>query len=152
MTETTTMRSAARQAVIDAATESATYAHHRNYHKLHVYRDGDVRWTEHIDQSEDIIDRDANHFEAIPSVACIGTGSCDCNCDYCSDVYYAEDEARAIEQGRKYDKSAKYADASEAIADAVANSDLSDLEADMLAAFDAIPAGYFNDDPAQLEC
>ncbi len=56
------------------------------------------------------------------------------------------DEVNAIEQGREYDKSAKYADDAEAIADAVANSDLSDCEADMLAEFEAIPVGYFIDE------
>lgn len=57
----------------------------------------------------------------------------------------------AIKQGWEYDKSAKYADADDAIADAVANSDLSDIEADMLAEFDAIPVGYFNDEDDHAE-
>ena len=146
MTETTNLRSSARQTVIDSVSERATYEHKRNFHKLHVYRDGDVRWTEHINRSDDIIDSGADHFAAIPSVACVGTGSYTCNCDFRNEVYSEKDEAYAIEQGREYDKAAKYADDDEAIADAVANSDLSDLEADMLAEFDAIPAGYFSDE------
>jgi hypothetical protein len=145
MTETT-LRSTARQAVIKSVSEAAAYDHQRNYHKLHIDRDGDVRWTEHINQSDDIIDSGADHFAAIPSVAVAGTGSICCNCDYCDEVYYAEDEQLAKDQGRDYDRDAKYADEGEAIADAVANSDLSGLEADMLAEFDAIPAGYFNDE------
>ncbi|PWT72773.1 MAG: hypothetical protein C5B60_09135 [Chloroflexi bacterium] len=141
-----TLRDTARQAVIDAVSEAAAYSHRRSHHKLHIYRDGEVGWTTHLNQSDDIIDRGAKHFAAVPSVICVGTGSYVCNCDYCNEVYSAVDEALAAEQGRKYDKSAKYADENEAILDAVADSDLSDLEACMLAEFDAIPAGYFQDE------
>jgi len=146
MTPTTTLRSEARLKVIDSVAECADYEHRKTYHKLHVYRDGDVRWTQHLSQSDDIIDSGAARFQAVPSVACVGTGSHCCNCDYCDDVYYPEAEALAIEQGRKYDKDSKYADDDAAIADAVANSDLSDMEADMLEHFDTIPAGYFGDE------
>jgi hypothetical protein len=142
----TPLRSAARQSVIDSVSDCAAYGHQRNYHKLHIGRDGYVRWAEHINQSDDIIDSGAERFSAIPSVACAGTGSICCNCDYCDEVYYAGDEQLAKDQGHYYDRDAKYADEDEAIADAVANSDLSGLEADMLAEFDAIPAGYFNDE------
>jgi hypothetical protein len=146
MSQTTTLRETARQTVIDSVPERAANEHRRNYRKLHVYRDGDVHWTEHINHSDDIIDSGADHFAAIPSVACVGTGSYVCNCDYCNEVYSEQDEALAAEQGREYDKAAKYQDDEEAISDAVANSDLSDLEADMLAEFDQIPVGYFSDE------
>ena len=140
------LRSAARQAVIDAVAVRAAHEHQRNFHKLHIYRDGHLRWSEHINQSDDIIDSRADQFGPIPSVACVGTGTHSCNCEYCNEVYSATDEAYAIEQGEEYDKSTKYADRYEAIADAVANADLSELEADMLAQLDAIEIGYFDDE------
>jgi len=140
------MRETARQAVIDAVNEAAAWGHRRNYHKLHVWRDGDVRWSEYINRTDDTIDRGADHFAAVPSVACEGTGSVTCNCDWCNEVYSAEDEARALDEDRVYHKDEKYKDQEAAIADAVADSDLSDLEAAMLAEFDRIPAGYFNDE------
>lgn len=66
-------------------------------------------------------------------------------------AFSESDEQYAIEHGQAYDKSAKWANAAEPIAESVANSDLGDLEADMLAAFDAIPVGYFNDEAADDE-
>lgn len=146
MTTTTKLRAAARQAVIDNVRERATLEHRKNYHKLHVYRDGDVDWTEHINRSDDIIDRDAKHFAPIPSVACVGTGSCACNCDFCDMIYSEVDEAFALENGREYDKSSKFQTQEDAITDAVAESDLWELEADMLREFNEIPVGYFNDE------
>ena len=140
------LRSAARQAVIESVAERVGYEHKRNFHRLHVFRDGSVQWSEHRNQSDDIIDSGSDQFAPVPSVACVGTGSCSCNCDYCSEVYSAVDEAYAIEKGQEYDKAAKYADSEEAIADAVANTDTFDLEADMLAQFDAIEIGYFDDE------
>jgi hypothetical protein len=145
-TNEATVRFTARQAVIDSVSERASYEHQPHFHKLHIYRDGGVHWTVSINQSDDIIDSGAGHFAAIPSVACVGTGSYACNCEFCNDVYSAQDEAYVIEQGRKYDKLAKYGDHTEAIAAAVGESDLQNLEDDMVAKFDQIPAGYFFDE------
>jgi len=142
-----TLRTTARELIVASVTECAEYDHMRNYRKLHVYRDGSINWSECINKSDDIIDSQAEGFQAVQSVACVGTGSIDCNCDYCNEVYNAESEAFAHERGREYDKSTKYDSQAEAIADAVSNSDLSGLEADMLAEFDSIPVGYFNDEP-----
>jgi len=127
VSQTITLREIAWQAIIDSVYEGAANGHRRNYHKLHIYRDGDVRWTEHIDRSDDIIDRAADHFAAIPSVACVGTGPYACNCDYCNEI----------------------GDKEEAIREAAANSDLSDLEAAMLAEFERVPTGYFDDEEAK---
>lgn len=55
----------------------------------------------------------------------------------------------ARENGGENDKSTRYADDEEAIADLVAESDLSNLEADMLAEFDWILLGYFEDEEAE---
>lgn len=135
-----TLRSIAQQAVIEAVTDRAAYEHMPNYYKLHVYRDGAVGWTEHIDRLSDIIDSHAEHFAAVPSVCCVGTGSYACNCEYCNariSALHSDDEP--IPQGC-------YETRDEAIQAAVADSDLSGLEADMLAQLDAIPLGYFNDE------
>jgi len=145
-TTATTLRDAARSLVSEAVTECATLSHKRNYRKLHVRRDGTIGWYESINQSDDLIDSGAGRFAAVPSVCCVGTGSCVCNCDHCNDVYSEADEALAAEQGREYDRDAKYATDEAAIADAVCESDLSSLEADMLAEFDRIAAGYFDDE------
>jgi hypothetical protein len=142
------MRSTARQCVIESVTERAGYEHRSNYHKLHIRRDGSVNWLEIINKSDDIIDDQADHFRAVRSVACVGTGSFACNCDFCSEVYHPLDETLAIEAGRKYDRAAKYDSVAEAITEAISNSDLTGIEADMLAEFDAIPAGYFDDEEA----
>lgn len=144
----TTIRATARQAVIDSVPERAALEHARNYHKLHIWRDGAVSWSEHINRSDDIIDSGAKHFAAVPSVACVGTGSYACDCDYCNEIYDADNEARAAERGEEYDKDAKYSTTQEAIDDAVSNSDLSDVEDAMLAEFDEIEVGYFDDEDA----
>lgn len=121
------LREAVRQMVIDNVTERAKYEHKRNYHKLHVWRDGSVVWSESIDRASDIIDHQAADFRAVESVACVGTGSYVCNCDYCN---------------------ADYDTADDAIEAAVADSDLSAIEEEMLAKLDAIEVGYFDDEPS----
>ena len=141
-----TLRDTARELVADSVVEAAALDHQRNYHKIHIRRDGTVSFTESINRSDDLIDDGADHFAAIPSVATVGTGSVVCNCDYCNEVYNETDEQLAKDDGRSYDKDAKYATHADAIADAVANSDLGDMESDMLARFDEIPAGYFDDE------
>ena len=151
MRNTETLRIKARQAVIAAVPDAATHQHRPNYHKLLIERDGTANWTEFLNKWEDLIDSDAYGFAAVPSVACVGTGAVVCNCEHCNDVYNAVDEARAIEEGREYDRSEKYATAEEAISDAVANSDLDSLEIDMLAEFEAIPLGYFDDEEGEGE-
>jgi predicted Mrr-cat superfamily restriction endonuclease len=126
-----TLREQAREAVIAAAPEYSAHEHHRNWHKLHVYRTGKVEWSEHINRSDDFIDREARGFQAIPSVARVGTGSYVCNCDYCGDT------------------TGEYEDLDDAISNAVGDSDLVDIERDMLEEFDNpdnIPPGYFADE------
>jgi hypothetical protein len=120
-----TLRTAARELVIESVIWAAFRQHESNYHKLHIHRDGSISWLTCFNQSDDVIDREAQGFAAVPSVITVGTGSCDCNCDYCTSDY----DMRA-----------------DAIADAVSNSDLSDMENAMLAALDEIPAGYFDDE------
>lgn len=122
-----TLRASAREAVSEFAREAAERSHQRNYHKLHVWRDGSVSWTESLNSTDDIIDRGAKHFAAVKSVISVGTGSYLCNCDFCEDKGFDSRE--------------------EAICAAVDESDLSDLEAEMLKKFDAIPIGYFDDEP-----
>ena len=144
-----TMRDTARRFVIeDEIAERLRLEHERNYHKLHVHRDGTVGWSEYNNESSDTIDDRAEGFAAIPSVAMVGTGSYVCNCDHCNQVFNADDQERAIEDGREYDKDAKYATREEAVVDAVVNSDTAEVEEDMLRAFDAIPTGYFDDEEA----
>jgi hypothetical protein len=135
-----TKREQARQEISDQVADVAAQEHRPNYRKLHIRRDGTADF--------DLIDDKAEHFAAIPSVACVGTGGYACNCDYCNEVYCAADEARAAEDGRKYDREAKYETQEDAISDAVGDSDLSDLEARMLAALDEIEVGYFDDEEA----
>ena len=141
-----TLRETARALVTEEVAPRAEYEHKRNYHKLHVNRDGTIGWSECINRSDDLIDSQADHFAPIPSVACVGTGNFACNCDFCNEVYSEDDELNAKDRGEEYDRSAKYESESEAITDAICESDLSDLEADMLADFDRIPIGYFDDE------
>ena len=145
-TATTTIRETARQSVIEQATEYCRLSHERDYSKLHVYRDGSVRWNEFNNESSDIIDSDADHFCAIQSVATVGTGSYCCNCQHCNEVYNAVEEERAIEDGRKYDKDSKYATFAEAITDAIGASDIGEVEEMLAKNFDAIEVGYFTDE------
>jgi hypothetical protein len=146
MAQTQTLRETARRAVIGEVPEAARRQHLGHYHKLHVRRDGSIHWFVAPYQSSDIIDNQADHFCAVKSVYSTGCGSCACNCDYCDAVYDGDDEARAIEDGRKYDRAAKYETEDEAIADSVGDSDLGDLEDTMVAALDAIEIGYFEDE------
>jgi hypothetical protein len=124
----TTVRDLAKQNVKDSVTEAASKDHERNYEKLHVRRDGTVSWFESINKSDDLIDRQASDFRAVPSVITVGTGSVICNCDHCQDEGYET--------------------IADAIYDAVSNSDLSDIEERMLRELDAIEMGYFDDEEA----
>lgn len=126
-TETPTTLRAAIAAQIDLlAVEADKKSHRRNYSKLHVMRDGTVRWGEFINLSDDLIDDRADRFQAIANLCVVGTGSCECNCDYCSDSNYESIE--------------------DAIGDAVCDGDRSMMESDMQAELDRIPAGYFADE------
>jgi hypothetical protein len=145
-TQETTLRSAAREAISQELTDAARKEHESNYEKLHIYRDGSLSWCEFIDQNSDLIDDEADGFAPIPSLITVGTGSVACNCDYCNMVYSATNEAYALADGRPYAREDMYTTLDEAIADAVANSDLDDLERTMLDALDEIPVGYFDDE------
>ena len=148
----TTLRGAVRSLINDDVLfDASRLGHIRNYHKLHVRRDGSLNWFESINKSDDIIDSGADHFAAVPSLITVGTGSCTCNCDHCNDVYDAADEALAKEQGREYDKDAKYPRFEDAIADAVADGGTEELERIMSEALDAIPEGYFDDEQSESE-
>jgi hypothetical protein len=148
MEDVTTLREKARTAVHEEVQKRAELEHSRNYHKLHIRRDGSIHWTESIDRASDIIDDGADHFAAVKSVVCVGTGSCTCNCDYCNDVYSADDEQLAKDEGRTYKADEKYPTEHDAIADAIANSDLTEIEQAMLEQFDEIEQGYFDDEQA----
>lgn len=120
------IRSVARELVIESVTEVQQKAHQRNYHKLHIYPNGMVNFFESINFRDDLIDRRAKVFRAIPSAITAGTGNYNCNCDYCQDETY---ETK-----------------SEAIADAIANENSSETLEFMLKRFDEIEVGYFEDE------
>lgn len=127
------IRETARESVIAEAPARCAYEHKRNYWKLHISRDGEVRWDEYADQHSDIIDRGAKGFAAVPSVARVGTGSCACNCDYCAGPFtdtWTQDDA---------------------IQQAAEDSDVADVERIMLEAFDKIHVGYFSDEEHRQE-
>jgi len=138
---TMTLREQARDFVTDQAGKYAELDHARNYHRLHVRRDGSVAWTEFHDSSSDLIDGQANHFCAIHSVARVGTGSYVCNCDYCGSVVYPQNR-----QDETTDRQL-----AEAVQMAVDDSDLDSIAAAMLEKFDGIEAGYFDDEPDEPE-
>jgi hypothetical protein len=122
-----------RQAVTDQITEyvgqAAIYSHHRNYHKLHINRDGSLSWFEAINKADDLIDRKADHFCAVQSLITVGTGSCKCNCDWCdNDEYDTQDDA---------------------IADAFADSDITWIEENMIYRLNQLPIGYFDDEEGE---
>jgi hypothetical protein len=120
------MREQARELVIEQVPERARLDHCRNWHKLHVHRDGSLNWFETFDRNNDIIDDDAPSFAAIKNICVVGTGSHSCNCDYCNDAGFDSID--------------------DAIHAAVVDSDLSGVEENMLANFDAIEVGYFDDE------
>jgi hypothetical protein len=142
----TTIRQQVTDAIPEQAAEYERNSHETNYYKLHVYRDGALRWHESINQSDDIIDDDADHFAAIPSLCCTGTGSVSCDCACCLNVYSAEAEEQAKDDDREYDRDHKYETRQDAIDDAVANSDLSVIETMMTEVLDGIEFGYFDDE------
>jgi hypothetical protein len=159
-----TLRSTARDLVIEQVSAAARKSHERNYEKLHVRRDGTVSWFESISKSDDLVDDEAGtrSISAIPSVITVGTGSYGCNCDFCDHVFdkgnedsraerardrAAEgDEERAEAEARREYERESYATEAEAIAEAVASSDLEYIEGEMLDGFDSIAIGYFDDE------
>lgn len=120
-TKTTTAREIARAAVIAEVGNRITKDHELNYERLHVWRDGSISWREYINESDDTIDRHAASFQPVPSVALVGTGSCKCDCAWCAD-------------GATIDASD------------LDGSVLDEAQDDMLAQFDEIPTGYFDDE------
>ena len=140
------MRAAIAARIPDLAAEASAYSHQRNYHRLHARRDGSTSWTEAINSTDDLIDSGADHFAPVPSLTVQGVGSYYCDCDYCNEVYNADDEARAIAEGRKYARADKYGSQADAIADSVADGDNSCIEDEMQESLDAIPIGYFDDE------
>ncbi len=155
------LRSIARELAIEQVSAAASKEHEPNYGKLHIYRDGSVRWTEHINQFDHIIDGEAEYLCAIPSVACVGTGSYSCNCEYCEAVFCQRGEDDVADLADEVDEDAReaarkeyrdehgYGSEAEAINAAVADSDLDRREAVMLAEFDAIGTRYFDDEEDQ---
>lgn len=134
-TESATLRETARAAVIAEVENAERKAHERNYERLHVWRDGKVSWFESIDRHSDIIDDQAEGFRAVESVCLVGTGSYSCNCDFC--------EMIGEENG--------YPDTAAAVADSISEHGTGDRESDMLAKFDAIEHGYFDDEDEPTE-
>jgi hypothetical protein len=119
--ENQTLRQIARAAVVDEVGNAIIKSHERNYEKLHVWRDGSVSWREYINQSDDTIDRQAASFAPVASVACVGTGSIACDCEWCAD-------------GGKVDLSE------------MDGAEIDATEQRMLAEFAEIPVGYFDDE------
>ena len=130
-----------RQTAIEAIQAEVSTAcaneHRRNYHRLHVRRDGTVDWSEYADQHSTLIDDSAKakarsaSISAIPDVIRVGTGSYACNCDYCNAVGKPEG----------------YQTDDDAIADAVGAADTDEIEARMLAELERLcPVGYFDDE------
>lgn len=67
--------------------------HERNYKTLYVYPDGRLHWVEAAGFDESLVDDDdpasGQSIEARAHLVQVGTGSCDCNCDFESDDYSA---------------------------------------------------------------
>lgn len=116
-----TRRETARQALAAEVPAYIQKQHEKNYEKLHVWSDGSLCWREYINQSDDTIDGRAARFQAVPSVACVGTGSVSCDCDWCRDGGDIE----------SYDMDGSENDA---------------IEACMVEQFDTIERGYFDDE------
>jgi hypothetical protein len=121
----TTLREQAIAAAQEMKYEVACIFHKRNYWKLHIWRDGRITLDESINQSDDLIDSQADHFCPVPSIITIGTGSVPCNCDWCQDEGYDSLD--------------------EAIADAVSEGGC-DVGVDFDEAIGNIPVGYFDDE------
>lgn len=146
MTTTKSFRATIAAFLEDRAVEYATFQHRRNFHRLHIHRDGTTTWTEFSDRNSDIIDRQAAGFAAVPSLAVVGTGSYTCNCDHCGAVYNARDEQNARDDGRPYNRDEKYDSVEDAVADAVAGSDLGEVERMLAEALERVEVGYFEDE------
>jgi hypothetical protein len=152
-TQVVTLRSTARDLVIEQVSAAAHKQHERNYEKLHINRDGSVNWSESINESDDIIDRYADHFCAVPSVITAGTGSYSCNCPFCDEIgkYLTADGSKVVDADSPEAEGGEEIDADLAISNAVSDNGTSDLEDEMVAAFDAIDIGYFDDEEAKDE-
>lgn len=143
---TLSLREQAGGLIGEEVAQAEKYSHQRHYHKLHVHRDGTVDWFYSFNRSDDLIDREARGFAAIPSVITVGVGGTSCNCDYCNNIYDPTVEAEAIEEGRPYDRDEKFNSQEDALRAAVSDSDLSGLEHAMLKKLAEIPVGYFDDE------
>jgi hypothetical protein len=142
-----TKREIAALGIEEAVAEAAAKEHARNYWTLHVHRDGGVSWSETFNSTDTLMETVNDRLVPRPAVLRgEGTGSFDCNCEYCNSVYNAEAEELALAEGRTYDRSNKWETREEAITECVNGGDWSDLEAAMLEELNKIPLGYFEDD------
>ncbi len=132
------IREAAKDAVTEQAHEAERLSHYGNYNKLHVRRDGTVSWFESLNESDDLIDREAPSFCAIQSIVTVGTGSIDCNCDFCNEI---------AEPGESLDN--KWATKEEAVRACIAEYGYQEREDQMLAALECIEVGYFTDEEGE---
>lgn len=133
------IREKAREAMENMVFEVAQKTHEMYYWKMHIWRDGDVTLDESINQSDDIIDSQADHFCPVQSVITVGTGSCACNCDYCNNV-----GTENADMGGNYFETVE-----EMEQERDANADTSWIEEQMEEEFDRIPEGYFDDEVAK---
>jgi hypothetical protein len=113
-------RSSTRRLVIQYLRDAAMKQHAENYQRLYVQTDGSLHWAPSLESSGTGL---------CPGEMCIltvGRGADQCSCDYC------KNEGPETLQ--------------EAIEEAVELGQLKDLEWRMLAAFDGISNGYFDDE------
>ena len=107
--------------------EYAQKEHSRNYHRLYIDHDGSMHWSSEASRDTQLIDNMADDFRAVKSLCCIGTGSIDCNCDWCSG-------SNAVSDPSEIDYES---DALSAIGDILNQ------------AFSEIPIGYFDDEESE---
>jgi hypothetical protein len=121
MNTTITLRQKALEAALAEGPQMLRYEHEMNYWTLYVHRDGRVSWGNEVNSDSLLIDQDASDFRPVHYLVQVGTGSCGCNCDWCSD-------------GGKYDPSDDEADVYDYAEKRIAD------------AFEDVPENYFYDE------
>ncbi len=148
-TQSTTLRVAALAAAINyqTLTEALRKSHERNYESLYVGTDGEVYWSESINRSDRQFYRNQPGMVYVERLLIVGTGSCDCNCDYCDEIGKSINvDGKVVSEDDPTFDPAAIITAADAISQAVGDSDVDEYQGQIEEAFAAIQVCYFDDE------
>lgn len=128
-TTITTIREAVAAAIEDQICEALRNRHEMHCHRLYVSRSGELWWSEEENSNNYLAECGDNGLFPVPYLAQVGTGSHRCNCDWCEGENAVSSTSEIEFEGGEVDE----------------------MRTMMERRLEAIEAGYFNDEAADVE-